>query len=152
MSKFNFTDKKVNTIKEALKANTPIGAIAKTVGCQYSTLVRYLKKENIKYNTNQGRKGTPHTERRTEERLSAEEYLNSVINPKSYILIRLLEKERGYRKCEVCQNTEWNSKPIPLEIHHIDGNHNNKSISNILMVCPNCHAQTDNYKSKNMKR
>lgn len=150
MSKFNFNEEHVSLIKSLLATNTSITAVARELGCQYGTLIRFLKKMNIEYSTNQGRKGLPHLERRKER--TAEEYLNSVVTPKSSVLLKLLEKERGYRKCEICQNEFWNDKQIPLEIHHIDGDHNNKKIENILMVCPNCHAQTDNYKSKNMKK
>ena len=51
--------------------------------------------------------------------------------------------------CEVCKYTEWNDRPISLEMHHIDGNCKNNDFSNLILICPNCHAQTNNYKSKN---
>ena len=35
---------------------------------------------------------------------------------------------RGHR-CECCQNTIWNNQLIPLEIHHLDGNHLNNELS-----------------------
>lgn len=44
--------------------------------------------------------------------------------------------------------TEWNNKPIPLEIDHIDGLHTNNTFANLR---PICHAQTDTYKGKNMR-
>ena len=55
------------------------------------------------------------------------------------------------RKCEVCGNTEWLGEEIPLVIHHIDGDHINNELSNLQLLCPNCHAQTDNYCGKNIK-
>ena len=54
------------------------------------------------------------------------------------------------RKCECCGFTEWLGKPINLEIHHIDGDHNNNELENIQLLCPNCHSYTDNYCGKNM--
>jgi transposase len=67
-------------------------------------------------------------------------------------LLKRLKNERGWEhKCSVCQLTEWNAKPIPLEIDHINGVHSDNRIENIRAICPNCHAQTDNYKGKNMK-
>lgn len=53
------------------------------------------------------------------------------------------------RKCECCQNTLWNNMPIPLEVHHLDGNHLNNQLENLQILCPNCHALTSNYKKKN---
>ena len=34
-------------------------------------------------------------------------------------------------------------------MHHVDGNHQNNAIENLSMLCPNCHAQTENYRGKN---
>lgn len=58
----------------------------------------------------------------------------------------------GYKDyiCETCNNTEWNGEKIPLELHHINGNRFDNRIENIQLLCPNCHALTDNYRGKNM--
>lgn len=59
--------------------------------------------------------------------------------------------EGGYReyKCECCGISEWNDKPIKLQIHHINGDNKDNRITNLQILCPNCHSQTDNYCSKN---
>jgi hypothetical protein len=62
---------------------------------------------------------------------------------------RLLIEMRGHC-CELCQNNTWTGQPIPLELHHIDGNADNSDQDNLLLICPNCHALTDNYKGANM--
>lgn len=54
---------------------------------------------------------------------------------------------RGH-KCENCGLEEWNGIPIPLQIHHKDGDHYNNELTNILLLCPNCHAQTNTYCNK----
>lgn len=51
--------------------------------------------------------------------------------------------------CWGCGITEWNKKPIVLELEHIDGNPENNDESNLSLLCPNCHSQTDTYKGKN---
>lgn len=53
--------------------------------------------------------------------------------------------------CEECGLSIWNTKPIPIELHHVDGDSTNNEISNLKILCPNCHAQTENYKSKNKR-
>ena len=55
---------------------------------------------------------------------------------------------RGH-KCENCGQTEWLGKPIPLCCHHIDGDNLNNEIENLQLLCPNCHALTDNFCGKN---
>ena len=54
-------------------------------------------------------------------------------------------------KCEICGISNWQDKPITLQVHHKDGNPKNNDFSNLQILCPNCHSQTDNYCSKNRK-
>lgn len=53
--------------------------------------------------------------------------------------------------CSECGISEWMQKPLNMELDHIDGNRTNHRIENLRMLCPNCHAQTDTYRSKNRK-
>lgn len=70
---------------------------------------------------------------------------------KSDTMIRALTILRGW-KCEKCGRTEWEGQRIPLCVHHIDGNHINNQIENLQVLCPNCHAQTDNYCGRNKNK
>ena len=55
-------------------------------------------------------------------------------------------------KCECCGLTEWNQKAIPLQVHHKDGDNLNNILTNLELLCPNCHAQTDNFCGKNKEK
>jgi len=57
--------------------------------------------------------------------------------------------ERG-RQCEVCKRSTWMNKLIPIEIDHIDGDPENNVPENLRLICPNCHAQTNTYKGRNI--
>lgn len=54
-------------------------------------------------------------------------------------------------KCEACGWGEKNNytNSIPLAIHHIDGDCTNNRIENLRLLCPNCHALTENFGSLN---
>ena len=66
---------------------------------------------------------------------------------------RLIEAGLKEDICEKCGNTgEWQGKPLTLQVHHINGNHRDNRIENLQILCPNCHTQTENYGSKNIKR
>ena len=49
-------------------------------------------------------------------------------------------------KCEECGISSWQGKVLTLEIHHVDGNRTNNNFENLQLLCPNCHALTDNWK------
>lgn len=51
---------------------------------------------------------------------------------------------------QICKLTEWLDKPIALVLDHINGNSEDGSLSNLRVICNNCDAQTDFYKSKNI--
>ena len=48
--------------------------------------------------------------------------------------------------CEKCKLDKWNDESIPLEVHHRDGDRTNNELSNLELLCCNCHAQTDFYR------
>lgn len=77
---------------------------------------------------------------------------NSSYKCTNSLKLKLFNEGVKERKCECCGITEWNGKPAPLQLHHIDGDNTNNSLENLQILCPNCHAQTDNYCSKNKKK
>ena len=76
-------------------------------------------------------------------------YFNNEIPITSYKLKKRLLKDgiKG-NYCECCKLDTWNNKPIPLELHHVNGNNSDNSLSNLMLLCPNCHALTDNYRNR----
>ena len=55
-------------------------------------------------------------------------------------------------ECQICHNTHWNNKDIPLTVDHIDGNYENGYLDNLRIICPNCDAQLPTYKGANKGR
>ncbi len=59
--------------------------------------------------------------------------------------------------CSICGLNTWMEKPLILQLDHIDGNNENNQRSNLRMICPNCHSQTETFcrghsrKKKNAK-
>ena len=79
------------------------------------------------------------------------DYTNDPENkPRTRSLYDALEYIRGH-KCEnpECGKSEHCGKPIPLEIHHKDANRFNNTLDNLELLCPTCHAMTENYRGRN---
>lgn len=139
--------------------------------CQGCTSVRELCKE-LGYSMNSGGSastvkdliskheldcshftGQSHKKNLGSRRTATEEYLSNSVKITSHKLrLRLLEDGTLEKKCCSCSNTEWLGQPIPLELHHKDGNLDNNKIENLELRCPNCHYFTDSYKSKNVRK
>lgn len=62
----------------------------------------------------------------------------------------LLQYDLLEYKCSECGcDGNWRGKMLALQLHHIDGDHENNEVSNLTFLCPNCHAITDSYGGKN---
>ena len=62
---------------------------------------------------------------------------------------RLLEEGYKQNKCEICGISNWNGKPLSMQLDHKDGNPHNHKLENLKMLCPNCHSQTETFCGKN---
>jgi hypothetical protein len=126
-----------------------LGIVA--AGGNYDTLKRYIKKYQIDTSHFTGQlwsKGIIIGPKQPiEEYLSNQRYITSY-----KLKNRLFEEKILARQCMECRLTSWRDRPIALELHHKDGNKDNNNLSNLSILCPNCHAQTTNYRGKNISK
>ena len=69
----------------------------------------------------------------------------------SKVAKRYLSETFG-NKCSKCGISELNGSPVPLQVHHLDGDAMNSKIENLVLLCPTCHAMTENFSNKNNHR
>lgn len=131
-----------------IQQNKSKAFICVQLDCQTATLESSLKKLNIVYKGNQGLKGL----KISNKRKHALELVKRMGVGSHLLKLRLLEDKVFERCCDLCKKTKWMKNPIPLELHHKDGNHWNNEIENLQILCPNCHAQMPNNSGKGSRK
>ncbi len=55
-------------------------------------------------------------------------------------------------RCGECGLSEWRGKRLSIQIDHINGINDDNRLTNLRMLCPNCHSQTETFGSRNRNR
>ena len=141
-------EQKKDLILQWIEEGQTKAAISRELDCKPETLNRYLTKWGIDYKGNPSGKGM----KKNRSKWTLVEYLEKSSDIQTNkIRTRLLEEGYKEHKCECCGLTQWLDNPIPLEVHHKDGNRHNNVLENFELLCPNCHAFTDSYRGKNCR-
>ena len=155
MSKRKWTD---DQFIEAVKSSFSYAEVIKKIGLKpagsnYDTVKRKISELNLDTSHmtgaawNQGERYRPIKEAQPLEEILVER--SSYIST-CHLKKRLLKEGVKKYRCECCGNTEWMGEPIALELHHVNGVKDDLRIENLQILCPNCHAFTDNYRGKNI--
>ncbi|MFP5389898.1 MAG: HNH endonuclease [Thermoleophilia bacterium] len=69
---------------------------------------------------------------------------------RSHLKQRLLAEGLKENLCEQCGIAEWRGRALSLALHHLNGNAKDNRLENLELLCPNCHAQTENFAGRNV--
>jgi 5-methylcytosine-specific restriction endonuclease McrA len=65
---------------------------------------------------------------------------------------RLIEEGLKEARCESCLRRTWQGKPVPLDLHHKNGDSKDNRLENLELLCPNCHRLTENWGTRKRLR
>jgi transposase-like protein len=71
---------------------------------------------------------------------------------RNHVKLRLVQAGLKELRCERCGLTEWQGRAVSLELHHVNGDGLDNRLENLLLLCPNCHSQTDTWGGRNAGR
>ena len=132
-------------IATAIASSRSMSEAATKLACNPKTFRTHAIKHGL-YKTNQAGKGVFKKRPRI---LLTDILTNKHVGYHSYKLkYRLVEELKWAWQCQSCGLKKWMGTTCPLELDHIDGDHNNNNIFNLRLLCPNCHAQTSTYRNK----
>lgn len=132
--------------------------------CESSNMHEAARKAEMSYGTFKYRaqvmglyKPNPHCARSVKrtDQIPLEDIIYHDLYPhhkSSRLKARLIQAGLKIDVCEKCgQLPVWNDAPLTLQLDHIDGDSSNNHITNLQILCPNCHTQTPTWGSKNRK-
>ena len=136
-------------IERWIAEHRPKAFICRELRCKTATLEGYLTRMGLPYAGNMGGKGY----RQCPTRKPAQVYLRKGSFISSHKLkLKLLRDGLKERRCEGCRLEQWRGEMIPIELHHVNGDRFDNRIHNLRLLCPNCHALTDNHAGKGVGR
>ena len=65
---------------------------------------------------------------------------------------RLVKAGLKEERCEQCGISEWQRRPLSMQLHHVNGDGSDNRLENLRLLCANCHSQTDTYGGRNGHR
>ena len=144
----------IQDVQHAVESNVSIAGVLraldlKPIGGNYRTIKRLIEKHVIDTSHFTGQGWNVGLKFQPNRRITDESIFVKDSNYKcSWRLRERYKKATGINCCERCGISDWMGQPLSFEIHHKNGDNTDNRLDNLVLLCPNCHCQTDNYRGR----
>jgi hypothetical protein len=147
MKRISATDQQIIEVAETSHSATQA---AQRLGIQYGTYRVHALRLGV-FKSNQRGNGISKPKKEGAGKIAIQDILDGKHPDYQTNKLRKRLFSEGYKekKCEICGITEWNGKELSFQLEHIDGNSYNHLLNNLMIICPNCHSQTNTYCGRN---
>lgn len=149
MSKYSVSDEEfIKIVKESQSYTDALRSMGMAIaGGNHASIRKRIKLLNLDISHFKGRnwslgKTFPNKQRPIEDYLS-----NKVEIQSNSLKLKLFKLGMLENKCYICGLIDWQGQKISLELDHINGQHHDNTLTNLRILCPNCHSQTDTFRN-----
>lgn len=154
MDKTNFEKYDTDYFQKLISESTSISEILRKLGLSdygsnHTKLTDFLKTSNYDTTSLVGRKIKRYNDNGIPKKKLTSMLTENSSRNSNKIKQRLFKEGIKENKCERCGIEHWMGNEITFELHHINGIRTDNRLENLIILCPNCHSQTSNFRGKN---
>jgi hypothetical protein len=71
---------------------------------------------------------------------------------RKHLKLRLIAAGLLENVCAECGMDTWRGAALSLCLHHVNGDGKDNRLENLMLLCPNCHSQTENFAGRTRGR
>lgn len=146
-------------LEEAIKTSFSLRQVLykiglKPAGGNYRQLFKYIKEFQFDISHFRGKTWNKGLRLEFRPRIPLEEILNKNSEfPSHKLKLRLFRANLKPQHCEECHWAQKTSDGyLPLELDHVNGDHNDNRLENLRILCPNCHSLKPTHTGRNKRK
>ena len=149
----------LDDLKNAVYSSTSVRQVIVKLGLipaggNYEHVQRYITKHKLSTKHFKGQGWLKGIKRPYDTAQPLKEILVKDSTYQTYKLkIRLFKEGLKEKRCEECGWAKYSiDGRLPLELDHINGDKHDNRLSNLRVLCPNCHSLKTTHRGKNIKK
>lgn len=138
-------------LKEAVETSYSFREMSKKLGvvvsgAEFKLLKKHIKRLNLSIEHFTSKPIVDNWKEQFKTKPLNEFFVKNSTRSSKRVKERLLKEGLLDYKCNICgQEPIWNGKKLVLQLDHINGVNSDNRLTNLQILCPNCHTQTSTF-------